>query len=194
MTAIYLDPAMVPAQLRAGYTGKKFKAIVTTEVTIPSDAGLWSGGTRDTYQFVLLSTGTAVAASDNMSSPWNPSRRDQQITLLPGTAIVEHSLFCGKDMGLTFYVHPDNAAKLLPAPAAALSDHESIVLNATCSYKSSYNGRDRYDMAKGYSYGESSEYFPTRAQWDHAKNELIVKGLLTKNGAVTPQGRNARTR
>jgi hypothetical protein len=33
---------MMPATLRNGYGGKRFCAIVTTEVTIPFDAGLWS--------------------------------------------------------------------------------------------------------------------------------------------------------
>lgn len=194
MNAIYLDPNMIPAHLRGGYSGKKFKAVVTTEVTIPAEAGLWSGGTRDTYQLVHLETGKAVQASDNMSSPWNENRKYQTITLQPGFAVVKHAMFCGNDMGLTFYVHPDNAAQLLPPPAAELSEHEQIVLNATCAYKSSYNGRDRYDMAKSYTYGEASAYFPSRAEWDYAKNELIAKGLLNKAGAVTPAGRNARVR
>jgi len=197
MNAIYLDAAMIPAQLRGGYTGKKFKAVVVTQVTIPSDAGLWSGGTRNTFRFVQLATGDAIAASDNMSAPWDSSRKDQHITLKPGFAVVEHSLFCGKDMGLTFYVHPDNAAALLPAPAPELSEHESIVLSATCSFKSSYNGQDRYTMAKTqaeypWRRDDSTPQFPTREQWQAAKDSLISKGLLNKAGAVTPKGRNAR--
>jgi hypothetical protein len=197
--AIYLDPNMIPAHLRSGYNGKKFKAVVTTQVTIPADAGLWSGGTRDTFQLIHLETGTAVQASDNMSSPWNANRKDQQITLQSGFAVVEHSMFCGKDMGLTFYVHPDNAAALLPVPSAELSEHEQILLNATCSYKSSYNGRDRYDMAKNdamplWAPKPENITFPTRDEWQAAKAQLIAKGLLNKAGAVTPAGRNARKR
>jgi hypothetical protein len=194
MNAIYLDPAMVPAQLRDGYTGKKFKAIVTTQVTINSQAGIWSCGSVDRFRFIHLETGKHVVASDNMSAPWDASRKDQTITLEPGFAVVEHSIFSGKDMGLTFYVHPDNAAKLLPAPAAELSAHESIVLAATCQYKSSYNGQDRYDMARPRSWErpELLAAYPTREQWQTAKDSLIAKGLLNKAGAVTPKGRNAR--
>jgi hypothetical protein len=194
--AIYLNPDMIPAHLRAGYSGKKFKAVVTTQVTIPSDAGLWSGGTRNTFQLVHLETGKAVQASDNMSSPWNANRKDQNISLQAGFAVVEHSLFCGKDMGLTFYVHPDNASALLPPPSAELSAFEQIVLNATCAYKSSYNGRDRYDMAKDdRRWGpQQDEPFPTRDQWQAAKAALIAKGLLNKAGAVTPAGRNVRVK
>jgi hypothetical protein len=199
MTAIYLEPNKIPHHLRSGYNGKKFKAVVTTELTIPSHAGIWDGGSRDTYQLIHLETGKAVQASDNMSAPWNPARRDQHIKLEPGFAVVEHSQFCGKDMGLTFYVHPDNAAKLLPAPAAELTLHETIVLAATVSYKSSYNGRDRYDMAKttwNYPWraSELKKPFPTRDEWDAAKAALAAKGLLNKAGAVTPAGRNQADR
>ena len=202
MNAIYLEPALVPATLRGGYSGKKFKVVVCTEMNVPSDAGLWSGGTRSTYRAIDLTRGEQATLPGQETSPWDKSRRDNTVTLKPGFAVVEHSLFCGKDMGLTFYVHPDNAAKLLPAPAAALSDHEQIVLNATCAYKSSYNGQDRYTMAKG----DTRRYFdpdleatliaafPTREQWQTAKDSLISKGLLAKNGAVTPAGRNARVR
>ena len=34
----------VPKHLRGDYTGRKFRAVVTNEVTIPSDAGTWDGG------------------------------------------------------------------------------------------------------------------------------------------------------
>jgi len=195
MNAIYLEPALVPAALRGGYTGKKFKVVVHPEVSIPRDAGLWSGGTREHYSAIRLDTGVQVPLAGQQASPWAESRQtDTFVTLSPGIAVVKHSIFCGKDMGLTFYVHPDNAAKLLPAPAAPLNDHEQIVLNATCAYKSSYGGRDRYEMAKGDNYGEASIYFPTRVEWQQAKESLIGKGLLNKAGAVTPAGRNARVR
>jgi hypothetical protein len=188
MNVIYLSPDMVPSHLKGRYNGKKFKAEITTQVTIPSDAGLWSGGSRDTYQAVALTSGRSVAASDNMSSPWNENRKERTITLVPGLVVVRSTMFCGKDMGLTFYVHPDNATALLPAPTAELTGYEQLVLNATCSLKSSYNGRDRYQMATEYMQGER----PTRMQWDDAKTSLINKGLLDKRGAVTVAGRNAR--
>jgi hypothetical protein len=197
MNAIYLDAAMVPAQLRGGYSGKKFKAVVVTQVVIPSDAGLWSGGTRSTYSIVDLASGRTIGAPCHQEeSPWG-NRREFNLEVKPGFTVVEHSLFCGKDMGLTFYVHPDNAAKLLPAPAPELSEHESIVLGATCSFKSSYNGQDRYTMAKTqaeypWRRDDSTPQFPTREQWQVAKDSLISKGLLNKAGAVTPKGRNAR--
>lgn len=187
MNATYLEPAMVPATLRGNYNGKKFKAIVCLETTIPSDAGIWSGGTRDYFSFIKLATGEQIAMPGQGTSPWNAARRDITVKLEPGFAVVRHTMFCGKDMGLTFYVHPDNAAKLLPAPAAELSENEKLVLQATCSYKASYNGQDRYSMAT-----RGMDNAPSRWQWDNAKALLIAKGLLDKRGAVTVAGRNAR--
>jgi hypothetical protein len=188
---MHLDRKMVPNHLLGSYNGTKIQAEACLSVTIPAHAGLWEGGSRDTYQAIELATGRAVAVSDNMSSPWNSSRQDQTITLRPGLAVVRHSIFCGKDTGLRFYVHPENAAALLPAPAAGLSEDEQFVLEATCKYKSSYNGRDRYTIA--------TEYLPisarklSRADWEAAKASLIEKKLLNKAGAVTTAGRNART-
>jgi hypothetical protein len=192
MTAIYLDPALVPAALRGGYKGKKFKVIVCTETTIPSDIGLWSGGSRNIWSAIDLATGRQIPLPGQMSSPCDKGRADHTVAIKPGFALVCHSMFRGKDMGLTFYLHPSNAARMLPAPCE-LSEHESLVLQATAGLKASYNGMDRYEMkARDHRYSSNSELpFPTREQWDAAKQALIARGLLNKAGAITPAGRNA---
>lgn len=194
MNTIYLQPDMVPAQLRGAYTGRKFAAVVTETVTIPIDAGLWSGGSRDVYSVVSLDHGTRELPGQSLA-PWDRSGGDRVCKLVAGIVVVRHSMFCGKDHGLTFYVHPDNATKLLPAPAAELSAHESIVLKATAHFKSSYAGKDRYQMAKeNERYGSrdhSGLPFPTRDEWNAAKATLISKGFLNKAGAITVAGRNA---
>lgn len=190
---IALEPNQVPAHLRGSYAGRKFSVVVTDSVTIPGQAGLWSGGSRDTYVLVNVETGESMEASDNMSAPWD-KRSDRLVNLQPGFAVIEHSMFCGKDMGLTFYVHPQNAAKLLPAPTGELTAHEKIVIEATCSLKSSYMGKDRFEMmADNARWDEKLKAnFPTREEWNAAKESLISKGFLNKAGAVTVKGRNAR--
>lgn len=195
MNAIYLDANMVPATLRRGYDGKKFKAHVCEQMTIPMTAGLWDGGSRDKYSVIRLVDGAEISPISHNAAPWNSERRDVTVQLEPGIAVVEHSMFCGKDMGLTFYVHPSNAAALLPAPSGELTPHEKPVLIATRSFKSSYAGRDRYDMMRD-DYrcartvqGDAS--YPSREQWEAAKTSLIGKGLLNKAGAITVAGRNA---
>lgn len=189
-TVTHLEANQVPATLRGNYSGKRFRAIIAERVTIPASAGNWDGGSRQTFALLDMTTGESVPASDNVSAPWDP-RQDRVIELRPGYCVREHSIFCGKDMGLRFYVHPDNAAKLLPAPAAPLTAHERMVLDATCTLKASYGGRDRYQMVTDDLRFARKEY-PTRAQWDEAKAALIAKGLLNKAGAVTVAGRNAR--
>src|SRR5215510_7328144 len=128
MNTIHLDPAMVPAGLRGAYTGKTFKARVCEQMTIPMTAGLWDGGSRDTYRMVRLEDGATIEPVNHNAAPTS-ERHDVVVKLEPGIAVIEHTIFCGKDMGLTFYVHPDNAAKLLPAPVE-LTDHEKTVLEA----------------------------------------------------------------
>ena len=48
-------------------------------------------------------------------------------------------------MGLRFYIRPDNAAALIPAPVE-LTDLESCVLDYTAKRKSAYTGQDRFDV------------------------------------------------
>jgi hypothetical protein len=190
--AIHLEANQVPAQLRGAYSGKKFKAIVAEQVTIHSDAGLWSGGSRDYWSGVNVNTGDAMPLPGQNDSPWNASRQEVIVNLAPGFVVVKHSMFRGTDMGLTFFVHPENAAKLLPTPSADLSAIEKLVLRATRSFKSSYAGQDRYQIAeRDYSCKAMVDTWPSREQWNVAKESLIAKKLLNRAGAITPAGRNA---
>lgn len=188
MTTIHLEGRDIPAFLRGGYSGNKFQVRVCETVTIPADAGLWSGGSRSQYVGVDMVSYTRYPLSYDNTSPWNEARKEHTVKLEPGKAIVEHSMFCGKDMGLRIYIHPDNATKLLPVKVE-LDPVEQLVLNATASYKSSYNGKDRYQMATEYSKNP-----PSRTEWSAAKESLRVKGLLDARGAITVKGKNAVTR
>lgn len=189
---IALEPAQVPAQLRGSYTGRKFKVRVGDKVTIPSDAGLWDHGSRDVYNMLRIVDGAAVPFPGQQAAPWDSRRADQSISLTPGYCVVRHSSFQGKDMGLCFYLHPADAAPMLPAPAADLDPVAQLVVNYTVSRKSSYMGRDRYQMALEDNRWARPpmEPFPTRGQWDAAKAEMIARGYLNKAGAITPAGRN----
>jgi hypothetical protein len=180
MQTIYLEPSQVPAHLKAGYNGKTFRAVVTDSLTIPSQAGTWSGGSRDTYQAIDLSTGRAINASDNMSAPWSDTRTDKTVTLRSGFAVVKHTLFSGRDLGLTFYIHPDNAAQLLPPSDDEITPTERKVLAIIGKLKSSY--RKEYFNRAGIK----------EPELEAIKASLIKRGYLTKIGAITPKGRNAR--
>jgi hypothetical protein len=193
MNKVYLDSKMVPNHLRGGYSGKQFSAIVSDNVNIPSCAGLWDGGSRDTYKIVRLADGKEIEGSDNMSAPWDKNRADRIVKLEPGFAVVCHSIFCGKDMGLTFYVCAIDAAKILPAPVK-LSENEKLILKATKNFKPNYGGKDRYDMMRDNispSWKTDAPAFMSRDTWNNVKAELIVKGYLNKAGAITVLGKNA---
>lgn len=179
MTTIYLDPAQVPAHLKGGYTGKKFAAVITDEVHIHAQDGTWSGGSRTDYCALDLSTGRRAALSDASSAPWDSNRKDQQIKLKSGFAVVKHVMFCGKDLGLTFYLLPTDAAPLLPPPAEELTETELQVLAIIRGLKSGYRA-DQYQR-KGIS----------PAEVEAIKARLIKGEYLNKAGAITPKGRNA---
>ncbi|MDE2232513.1 MAG: hypothetical protein KGJ90_00075 [Patescibacteria group bacterium] len=191
MNAIALEPKQVPAHLKGTYAGKSFRAVVCEQVTIPMTAGLWHGESRETYRLVRLSDGKELPVNDDNAAPWDRSRKETIVKLEPGFAIVEHSHFCGKDMGLRFYLHPSNATAFLPA-TVELTPLESMVLDATASLKSSYMGKDRYEMTVENLRWQKDASIPSRTQWDEAKASLIERGLLNKAGAITVAGRNAR--
>jgi hypothetical protein len=179
MKTIYLDPEQVPSHLRGTYSGKQFKAVVTESWSIPADAGLWAGGSRETYLIVRLADGAAIEPVNHQAAPWD-KRADKPVKLEPGIAVVRHSMFSGKDMGLTFYIHPADVVKMLPAGAAiTLTAQERSTLEIIDTYKSSY--RLEYAERAGMS----------RAVYDETKTALIARGLLNKSGAITNAGRNA---
>lgn len=185
METVYLSPNEVPEVLRRacrGYSGRKFEVKAATSVRFADNA--WSGGTKSDYWGVDLATG------ETFSPPRNDygtlfTGPEPTVQLEPGKAIVEHSRFCGSDMGIVFHVHPDNLAKLLPAPAE-LSNDERIVLCFTRSLKSNYGGISNYRFHEA-----TQRTRITLERWEAAKLTLISRGLLDKRGAITPAGKNA---
>jgi hypothetical protein len=100
---------------------------------------------------------------------------------------VAHSIFCGKDMGLTVYVSPSQLAtsNLIPKPSE-VSDDEGVVLKYTSHYKNTYGGQTNLRFKEA---TRSTDI--TVERWEAAKATLIERGLLRKNGSITPEGRNA---
>ena len=187
MKTIYLNKTEVPANLRnlLGYTGNKFKFRVAESVN-PSGMQ-WSGGSRSSYLVINLENNQVSSITDNRPFPHNQGPVPS-IDLVPGSAVVEHSIFCGKDMGLTFYIHPDNAPLLLPKQDDDISRNEKIVLAYTRALKSSYGGIKNYRF-----HSAKIQTSISLDDWEAAKTSLIEKKLLRKNGAITPNGRNIDT-
>ena len=66
----------------------------------------WDGGTKNDYTAVCLTTGEVVAMPHSMNNPreYGGTDGDYKVTVRAGFAVVEHSYFCGRDVGCTVYL------------------------------------------------------------------------------------------
>ena len=90
------------------YTGRKFKVEFTDKVTFYDTN--WGGGTKNSYA-AIKSDGTV--GNLYAPAPWANPVEGKTVDLPVDILLVEHSIFCGKDMGITIYAHPTNAPKWL---------------------------------------------------------------------------------
>jgi hypothetical protein len=176
---IYLEPKDLPSQLRPLHDKGPVRVSTVTQVTVPMDAGLWSGGTRDVYTAVVLATGQTQSLT-TFSAPWSEDRFSRTYTLSTGFAVARTGSFCGKPAGLHLYIHPSDAWPALAAPEPELSRQEQVVLQACAGYKSSY----RSDFYRRQNV-QTSEV-------EQATAKLVSLGYLKPRGGVTPAGRNRR--
>jgi len=180
MKTIHFDPSTMPEEARAifahafpGYTGKKFKLRpVSGPVNVCS---YWSGGSRDYYAI--------VSQVEKFDVP-QQSQFDQQlkgadsVTIPEGACIVQHSIFCGKDHGLTIIIPAERAAALLPAAGPDLTTDQLTVLGITA-------------RLKAFARRETAEREGINAErWAEIVDSLKPLGLLRSNGSITPAGRN----
>ena len=131
-----------------GYKGRKFKLSVR-------DGGMnlssyWDGGSRSYYQVIRLADNASMAVPQN-GTPFD-GRANAAIDSIeeqlprPGFAVVEHSIFCGKDYGITLYVHPDNLAKMLPPAPAALEPVVNTSTSVLTPTLHENHARDGYEL------------------------------------------------
>lgn len=173
------------------YTGLKLQVRPVEAVQFQNLA--WEGGTRCEYRSCAIDGTPAGSMS-------RPGAEGKSVELPPQGVIVEHCIFQGKDLGLRFYIRPDDMPPMLAGPVE-LTRLERLVLLYTRGRKASYNGKNRYEMAKedaewgiaeagqlGY---KSGEVFPSPLAWATARDALVNRGFLTKANAITRSGRNA---
>ena len=192
---IHLTPQEVPDNLKVifdvleipgeKYRTTKFAFEITDTVQLINTN--WSGGTKNDYIAVNLQTGESKPMIDRRPWPQNQGPLPPA-KMPPDWAIAKRSTFRGKNMGVTFYIHPDNAPRTLPSPeeeGSGLDKDQQIVLIATRSRKPSYGG------ISNYRYHEANRITGiTPERWNAAKEALIASGHLNKRGAITPKGRN----
>lgn len=164
-----------------GYTGRTCKIEIREQVSL--SGGYWDGGSKTDYVLVDLATMRAAAPQVNLGAPpgFGGVSSPPLVTLTSAAVIVAHSIFCGKDMGLTIYAAPGTMnPAMLPAPVI-LSVAEFAVLNAIAGLKS---GPYR------------AETLGRVPQCESVIATLIERGFLkrSKVGAtsISAAGRNAR--
>lgn len=71
----------------------------------------WDGGTKDYYVFVRAD-GKQMAVS-GADAPWVQYEQNRKAKLVRGLACVRHTIFCGKDCGLTLMLCSDDMPKMI---------------------------------------------------------------------------------
>jgi hypothetical protein len=101
------------------YRGRKVKLCAAESVTIHMADLNWSGGSRYQYRGATLS-GQSTGSLDkhNATAPWDKPVGSFDVPIPAGACVVEHVMFCGKDLGLRIYVNPVDLARYLPKPEA----------------------------------------------------------------------------
>lgn len=160
-----------------GFKGREVRIIVT-DGTLDL-ASYWSGGSKSDFAFVRLTDMQAMPIP--VQSPFDrPIRGIDAYKMSEGVAVVEWSYFSGKRMTPKIYVHPANVNQLeLPAPQAELSFIQALVLLLSRMYTSSY----RLEEFKRFTGLRKAEY-------EAARSGLFEMGLMTKNKALTTEGKN----
>lgn len=91
------------------YKGRKFQIEFAENVMLYNTN--WSGGTRNKY--AALAADGRMARPD-IPAPWINQVEGSEVELNPNVVLVKHTIFCGKDLGITIYVHPSYAPQYLP--------------------------------------------------------------------------------
>lgn len=96
-----------------GYRGRRPVRVQSREKYRVSD--YWSEGSRTYARFLHLPTRRFIKAEQmgfeqqEQNNPFSLMIGDVKLT--PETAVVEQSIFCGKNMGIRIYLHPDTYAE-----------------------------------------------------------------------------------
>ena len=101
------------------YPGRKFRVHPSNTITFYDTN--WGGGTRNAYAAVPLSREDGRSVIHHAAPPWDNPVEGRTVEIPRGVAVIEHSIFMGKDLGITVWVRPGDLAPLLPAGGQGLS-------------------------------------------------------------------------
>lgn len=100
------------------YRGRKFRLRAQAQYSINNGDLIGGGGSKTTVTFLRLRAGVLdrVDGLNAIGCPVTTGPRTFTAEIPPDVLIVEHSMFCGKDMGYTFIVGSlSNYARLAAA-------------------------------------------------------------------------------
>ena len=163
------------------YSGRKYR--LSTQVPLRLDS-YWDGGSITYYVFYDLATKKVLNVKSN--HPFFEANSPRKLSALPlGVLLVAHSIFCGKDMGITIYANKEDITPMLPL-IPELSNREKLLLLFTAALKNSYAGETNIRFKRAH-----QETGIPQSAWEEAKLSCISKGLLRRDGSITADGRNA---
>ncbi len=90
------------------YTGRKFVMQFVERIVFRNLN--WDGGSRNEYKFVRSDGKLAVMP---VLAPWKEVNEGRTVELPPEVLVVEHTFFCGRDLGIRIYANPVHAPKWL---------------------------------------------------------------------------------
>ena len=105
------------------YSGRKFSASVKSRY-YPED--YWGGGSRNYMVAIDLHTGRIMEPSTDATNPYN-ALAHKEFDIPPGIGILEHCIFCGKDLGIRLYVSQPLAIESEPQHSTALEGWQKAI-------------------------------------------------------------------
>ncbi len=91
------------------YRGRKFSLERKEKYHLQN---YWDGGSRNYVVAVMCREGKLVSTSADYFNPITDSRAHGSFEIPRNVVLVEHCIFCGKDLGITLIFHPES--ELLP--------------------------------------------------------------------------------
>lgn len=101
-----------------GYRGRTYRISDSTPTHLDS---YWDGGSRDYFVFIRMADLKTLAVEANHPFYCKDKPRTLKHGLPAGIALVEHSICCGKDCGLTIYFPKAEADPELTSASAELA-------------------------------------------------------------------------
>lgn len=92
------------------YKGRTFKVELADSVTFHDL--YWGGGSRNYYKIVRVD---GQVAGLPRNTPWNDPQEGKTLPISEEFAVVVHTIFCGRDCGITVMVNPVYGPKWLEA-------------------------------------------------------------------------------